>query len=510
MFREAAGPLEASIFVEALRAIPATFLAIGLLAHALLWAIAVQFAEPSPPPQMAVALALGREWLEGYAQFPPLAAWLSDAIHRTMHSLFALRLATALCVALAGWLLFLFARRLAGDRQGAIAVLLMVSVYPVAFPGGALTGEILQMPLLAAAILFWWMAVGERNPNAWMLLGFMLGVSVYAGPQGISLFAVLTIVTVLSARARAAANRFGAWLGIFAGVLILFFIAGPRLLWLWQNGTGNLFPGIGAGILPGEMFTPLRLIVTLLLGHFGFALLLFLATVYAARAKDNAPVFVRAPAPLFSRRSVIALAVAPALLTLLWLYLGEQTARPQLFASLLMLAGIAAVLAGGERLIIRRQMLVGGIALIFLIVPPLMYLVLSFVPGWLGENRTTNWPAGAAAKTFTEIFHTRTGRALEFVVGERVPAAQIAALSAERPRLYIDADPALSPWIDDATFRNRGGVVFWEIRGADPSPPAAYVARLPAFAPEAPLRLPWARGGGDPVRLGWAIVPPAQ
>jgi hypothetical protein len=52
--------------------------------------------------------------------------------------------------------------------------------------------------------------------------------------------------------------------------------------------------------------------------------------------------------------------------------------------------------------------------------------------------------------------------------------------------------------------------VFWEIRGADVSPPPALTEKLPAFTVEAPLRLPWARVGGEPVRLGWAILPPAQ
>lgn len=510
MLREATGPLEASIFVEGLRAIPAAFVAFALLLHALLWAIAAQFAEPSPPPQMAIALALGREWLLGYTELPPLAVWASEAIFRATNSLFPLRLATAFSVALAGWLLFLFARRIVGERQGAIAVLLLVSIFPVAFPGSALTGDILQMPLIAAAILSWWIAVGERNSNAWMLLGLTLGISVYAGPQGVVLLVVLILVSLLSARVRAAINRFDSLLAVLAAFLIFVFIAGPRLFWLWQNGTNSFSPGLGAGISPAEALSPLRLAATLLAGHFGFALLVFLATAYATRAKENAPVFVREPAALFSRRSVMALAIAPAVLALVWLYASGQAARPQLLSSLLMLGGIAAVLMGGERLIVRRQMLVGGIAIIFLLVPPLMHVVLSFVPGWLGENRTTNWPATAAARTFTEIFRTRTGRPLEFIAGDRISAAQIAATSADHPHLVADADILRSPWADEAEFKRKGGVVFWEIRGADASPPAAYVSKLPAFTPEAPLRLPWSRGGGDPVRLGWAIIPPVE
>jgi 4-amino-4-deoxy-L-arabinose transferase-like glycosyltransferase len=505
---EAAGPLEASIFVEALRSFPATFLAIALFVHAMLWAIATQIAEPSPPPQMAVALALGHEWMSGYSGLPPLTAWVSEAIYRATHSLFVLRLAAAFCVAGAGWIIFLFARRIVGDRHGVIAVLLMVSVFPVAFPGGSLTGELLQMPLAATAILAWWIAVNERNPNAWIVVSLMLGVMIHAGPQALVLLVVLIAVTLTSTQARAAINRLDARLCIALALLIFSFIAGPRILWLWQNGAANIFAGEASGIAPNEMQSPLRLPFTLIAGHFGLGLILFLASAYAAKEKETAPVFVREEVSLFSRKSVIVFAVAPALLALLLLYGFGQPSKPQFFAPLLMLSGLAAIILGGNRLIIRRQRLVGAVALIFLFAPSAMQIVLSFAPGWFSDNKTTNWPGASIARTFTEIFHTRTNRPLQFVVGERVSSAQIAALSPDRPHVFIDADSSRAPWIDNAEFKKQGGVVFWEIRGADQAPPADYVAKLPAFTPEAPLRLPWARGGGDPVRLGWAIVPP--
>jgi 4-amino-4-deoxy-L-arabinose transferase-like glycosyltransferase len=507
---ETSGPLEASIFVEALRGFPAAFLAIGLAAHALLWAVATHIAEPSPPPQMAVALALGREWLLGYEQLPPLAAWITAAILHVTNSLFAVRLAAALCVAAAGWILFLFARRIVGDRQAAIAILLMVSVFPVAFPGGSLTGDLIQMPLAAAAILCWWIAAGERNPNAWIVLGAILGVMLYAGPQAFALLVTIAVITLLSVRARAAIFRLDAGLCIALAIAVFAFIAGPRLIWLWQNGWTNIFASFGAGIFPDEMLSPLRMPLALLLGHFGFALLIFLSTAYATKEKEAAPIFTRARTTRSARRSLVVLALMPALLALAALYIMELPARQQFFSPLIMLSGIAVVLISGGKLIIRRQRLVGVIALIFLLAPVAMQMVFSFAPGWFGENRPANWPAGSAARTLTEIYHTRTNRPLEYLAGERVQAAQIAAVSADRPHVFIDADRSRAPWIDDVEFKKRGGVVFWEIRGADASPPAEYRARLPAFVEEAPLRLPWARGGGDPVRLGWAIVPPQQ
>lgn len=508
---DTAGPLEASVFVEGLRAHPAWFVGLALLFHALLWTIALQIAEPTPPPELAVSLALGREWMPGYVGMPPLPAWISEAIYFVTGSLFALRLFAALCLALAGWIIFLFARRVVGDRQGAIAVLLMAGVYPVAFPAGLLNGDTLQMPLAAAAILSWWLAVGERKVNGWIALGLILGVMFYTGPQGLILIAVFVAVTVLSRRARNSLLRFDALLCALLGLFIFVFVITPRMLWLARNGFSNIFADANAGIDPRAFVGPLEIPLTLLAGHVGLTALVFLASVYAVRAKENAPVFIRPRESLLSRRSATALAIAPAALALLTLFAFELPAKISILSPLLMLAGLLAVLMTGERLIIRRQRLVAFTALGLLIVPPALEIASGFASTWFREqSRATHWPARAAARTFTDIFRTRTGRPLEYIVGERIPASQIAIMGSTRPRVFFDADLGESPWIDALEFKQRGGVVFWEIRGADASPPAWLVAWLPAFTPEAPLRLPWERGGADPVRLGWAIVPPAQ
>ncbi|HRF08837.1 MAG TPA: glycosyltransferase family 39 protein [Xanthobacteraceae bacterium] len=509
MLRDQSGPLEASISVEALRAAPAAMVAAALAVHALVWALAMQLASSSPPPQMAVAIALGREWLLGYPDQPPLAAWISEIIHRTTNSLFAVRLAASLCAALSGWILFQFLRRLVGDRHGAIAVLLMVSVFPVAFPGGVLTGDLLQMPLLAASMLSWWAAVGERNPGGWMLLGLFSAVSLYAGPQGLVLLAVLALVTLASAPARAAIGNARNLFAVAAGVLIFVHVGAPRLLWLWFHGGEGILAGTGAGILEKEFQSPSRLVLTLLMGHAGFLLLIALATFHTAKSKEQAPLFVRSAAALPFRWSVIAIAILPGALALLAFFLGHQNTRPQFFSSLLLLGGAAAVLIGSERLFLRRQTLIGTILLIFLFVPPAIALASGFLPGWFGDNRAANWPAASAARTFTEIFRTRTGSKLEYIAGDLIPAAQIVVASDARPRVVIDADPSRSPWIDAADFKRKGGVVFWEISGADISPPPALTQKLGAITPEAPLRLSRVRGAGEPVRLGWAILPPA-
>src|SRR5262245_34970750 len=84
--RSQPGPLEASIFVEALRAHAGSFVAGVLILHAALWTLATVLSEATPSPKIALALAAGREWMLGYPGLPPLAPWLMQSVYATAHS----------------------------------------------------------------------------------------------------------------------------------------------------------------------------------------------------------------------------------------------------------------------------------------------------------------------------------------------------------------------------------------------------------------------------------------
>src|SRR5436190_4855563 len=115
------GPLEASIFVEALRAHAGSFVAGALIVHAILWTLAPFLSEPTPSPKIALGLAAGREWMLGYPGLPPLAPWLMQTVYTATHSIMAVRMLGPVMVAITGWLVFALARRIVGKRQGAIA-----------------------------------------------------------------------------------------------------------------------------------------------------------------------------------------------------------------------------------------------------------------------------------------------------------------------------------------------------------------------------------------------------
>jgi hypothetical protein len=505
------GPLEASLLVEGLRARPSFFVAISLVAHAFVWTLTLWLADPTPHPKIAIGLALGREWQIGYADAPPLAPWLLEMAYNA-GGIFAAYALGPLAVALAGWLVFAFARSVVGDRQGALATFLLVGVHPVAFPVGAFDSDLLQMPLIALAVLAWWRAVGERHRTSWFAFALALSGLAYAGIQGLFVLAALAGLTVANAAGRSVFRSHETLLAAVAALFVFTLFLTPRLIWLGAHGFAGVVQGVAGGVDPAALSGAYGLAFTAVLGHIGLIVLVALASRLAAPDRETAPGFVRPPLDRFGKAAAIVLALLPAVAAGVTAYVTGWRFPIDAAAPLVLYSGLLVVVLAETVIRIHRQRAVTVAALTLLFLPPALELANSLAAPLVGGGgRATNWPAREIARYVTDIFATRTGKPLAIVVGDARTASAIAIASATRPRAFLDVDPARAPWIDADALKAAGAVVVWPISGPDSAPPAGLVARLPPFTPEAPLSFNWLRSGGlDPVRLGWAIVPPER
>jgi 4-amino-4-deoxy-L-arabinose transferase-like glycosyltransferase len=503
-------PLEASIYVEGLRARPAFFVGLFLLLHAAMWTVAAWLANPTPDPQLAIEHALGREWQLGYVDSPPLAPWVLEIAHR-LGGLVAAYALGPLTVALAGWLVFIFARRIVGDRHGALAVFLMVGVHPVAFPVASFDSDLVQMPLAALAVLAWWRAITERNRIAWVVLAVTCGVLAYAGVQWVFVLATLGFITVTSTTGR---NALRSQEDVFSAVLALFIfmlLLTPRMIWLQDHGFAGVTRGVDLASANSSLTTASGVATAVIFGHVGLLLLLVLGSSYRATDEDIAPVFVRPDLTRFAAWTAILIAMLPAPLAFIATYFPGIRCSTAAAAPLLLYSGLLAVVLAPQELRVHRQRTVAVAGLTLLLLPPLLEIALAFVSPWIGDARPTNWPAADASRYITDVYRTRTGRRLEYVIGDITTASSIALLSRDRPGVFIDADPKRAPWADRAKIETTGAVVVWRTRGGDATPPATLAAKLPPLVAEAPLVLRWVRSGNlDFTRVGWAIIPPKQ
>jgi uncharacterized membrane protein YozB (DUF420 family) len=504
-------PLEASIYVEGLRARPAFFVGLLLTVHAAMWTLVAWLANPTPDPKLSVAIALGREWQFGYLDTPPLAPWILELAFRA-GGLIAVYALGPFTVALTGWLIYLLARRIAGDRHGAIAVFLMVGVHPVAFPVGSFDSDIVQMPLVALAVLAWWFAVIERNRYGWIVLGVACGFFAYAGVQSFFVLAVLLGMTAAMAVGRASLTENRDQIFAVSGLFLFTLLLTPRMIWLQNHdfaGVMQLLDIPGSGIVRGE---PVGMGVMVILGHIGMLLLIGLASRYYAPDGDIAPVFMRRPLHPLGKQVVALIALVPPFAAVVIAVLFGLRFSALAAAPLVLYSGLLAIVLASEALRVHRQRMVAMAALTLLFLPPVLEFATAFASPYFGATgRSTNWPAQAAARYMTDVYRTRTGKPLDYVVGSEWQASAVALASRDRPHIFIDADPAKSPWASREKLEADGGVVIWSIRGADGAPPAALAANLPSLVAESPLTLNWTRPGNlDFIRLGWAIVPPKQ
>jgi len=514
------GPLEATVLTEALRARPGAFLILALATHAALWTVARFIADPTPPSEVLIGLALGREAQFGYLAGPPLAFWLLDLAYGFGGAFFVANLLPTLSVALAGWFVFAFARKFLAERHGAIATLLMVGVHPVAFPVGAFDADILQMPLVAASVLVWWSALHEGSRRARFGLAGLVLLLVYSGVQGLLVVFTLGLLTLADPRARAALKGLllitQDWRAAVAGrdaliaVIAVLLLAAPRFIWLVWNGFAGLVPGAESGIERGALTGAEDVMLQSLVGHMGLLVLIVVASSIFAPDLDSAPTFLRPPVERFARRSVIVIAIVPPLLALALGFAAGVRQPITAAAPLFLYSGVLVMMFAPDLVRVHRQRTVALAALALLVLPPALDAASSLVAPWVAaRGRSANWPAQAAGRYFTDVFRNRTSRRLEYVIGDARTASAVAFGSRDRPHVFIDGDPKRSPWIDQARLKKSGAIVVWTVTGLNPLPPQLLASRLPALSPEALLPLNWVRTGRlDPLRLGWALIPP--
>jgi hypothetical protein len=196
-----------------------------------------------------------------------------------------------------------------------------------------LTGDLLQMPLLAALrLLSWWIAVGEKNPNGWMSLGLLAALSLYAGPQGVVLLAVLSARHAVERAYACGAGQCAGNVRARRRLLIFAHAGAPRLLWLWFHS--------GDSFLAGARRRNYRTRVSISLATFADAACrssrLSVADRSSPRSTPAKSKEQRAGVRATTGNALLAVecdrvAILPAAFALLWLYLSAQNTRPAVF-----------------------------------------------------------------------------------------------------------------------------------------------------------------------------------
>ena len=366
---------------------------------------------------LAQLLAVGHEFQFDSGVGPPLAYWLAEIAFRGA-GLFGVYVLAQICVVTTYWCVFALGRAIVGPTHATMAVLLMVGISLFTVPSPDFGPPILAMALWAVVLLHYWRAAIEHERRSWYALAVAAALLLLTSDAALILLGALVVFTAVTQRGRAALDAIEAWVVALALVPFLF------LHLVWLDGMGNgLIPALArlrdAALADANTAAWLRLLAALILAHVGLAILLVLAGGWPRVRASPAPPLGRPPVDPFAVTYVKVFALAPGLLATIAAVLLGRALPAGGAAPLVVLSGLALVIAAGDSIALYHQRILGFAWAGLLVVPAIFVPILIVLLPWTaGIDLQVAQPANAMGRFFADSFERRTGQPLAVVTGD--------------------------------------------------------------------------------------------
>jgi hypothetical protein len=494
-----------SLVVELIRARPRLVVWIVVLLQAALWLFVPLIFYSSPPGDLAIVLAYGREYQVGTDLGPPLAFWLADIAFRAAgNHLIGVYFLSQLCSVATLWFLYLLGRAIVGGQQAVLAVLLTMTVSAFASTSLEFGPLVLARPLWALLLLDTWLLVGQNRRNVWFAWSIEAGLLLLTTSAAIGLLLLVVGFMVATERGRRTLLSFDP---LFA-LLAIAVLALPYLIWVIRANVLGMPALPPAAALPDRAVHWIWLVGGLLLAMSAILILVLLNLRLFSRSEE-VPIIYRPPVDPLARNFVYVFAIAPALAGSLISGLFNLDRVVGGSGIALSMSGLAVIVATGDLVHLRRQRLLRSIWVIAIVAPAFATIATTLFLPWTGGSEVaTSLPARAIAQFFGDSFERRTNQRLRAVAGD-ASIASLVALDRGRPHLLLDATPERTPWLNPQKFSESGGVVVWRASDTAGTVPAELAKRFPGLTPEVPRAFEWLVNGRQPLlRIGWAIVRP--
>ncbi|WP_225768584.1 glycosyltransferase family 39 protein [Inquilinus sp. Marseille-Q2685] len=463
-------------------------------------------------PDTLEGLYWGQHWLWGYHKHPPLAAWSSEIVHAAFGSAnwayYALSQAFIATAFAAVWLV---TRDIAGRRAALVAVVLLALTHFTTYAAPRFNPNTVQFAFWAWTMALFWRAVTRDRAVWWLLTGLVAGMGLLAKYSITVLLATLLAYLLLSPAGRRQFARPGLYLGLAAFLLVI----APHLLWLAQNDFSTL--GYLAERSDGTLVGPAGHLIAPLafLGDQVFAIapmLLAAAIGLTPLGRDRIAVLLhlarrrlRSPAGCYLAFvymvPIAALAFASAAtgirIRTMW-GMSFVLAAPPLLA--LLLPALAATGLSAPRF----RTAASALATTFVIGFAALMLV---KPGLSGRPNIMNLDGPALSAAAEALWRKSQPGAPETVIGTIPEAGTVSLYGTARPQVFEDADPALSPWVDQGRLL-RSGAVYASRREPVPGRPIAGLCPQDVTAFAWPART--ALGTALESRTVWLAILPGR
>jgi 4-amino-4-deoxy-L-arabinose transferase-like glycosyltransferase len=483
--------------------------------HFVLWTLVPTLVTGNAPLDVIEGYAWGHEWQLGTYKHPPMQAWVLElAALITGRAPWAHYLVSQICVITTFWAVWKTSERIAGPQKALIGVLMLEGIVYYNFTSPEFNPNLLQLPLWALTGMYFHRAVRENRISDWLLVGLWGAAGMYSKYSTIVLLVALTLLMVIHPESRKRWTSAGPYLAI-ATLLLLF---APHLVWLSEHDylpftyvkerlaseaqetffqKWVVFPVL---FLVNQTYTLLPVVVMYL-------------TSFAFGRLDRGTRYSS-----FDRAFVLTMNIGPVLLALaLCLARGcklhDMWATP--FWSFIPLAVMMSI-SPAMRAAPLRRFAYSSTIISFIMLGAYGGSVILY-PYLTHKTQRVNFPGHEVAERINSVWDQHTDEPMKYVVGDVWLTGNLAYYQDERPHVVIKNNFTVSPWVTADDVKKNGGVLIWCIqycigRGSDEAMPD-WVHDYPAdkVAIQDPIVLPRLTGAKlPPVRVGWAILSPAN
>src|SRR4051794_18965513 len=482
-----------------------TFLAF-LVLHAAAWTALPALSFVNLPLDLVEGLVYGREWQLGYDKLPPLPWWMLEATYRLFGPDLFFYALSQLTVLAAFALIWVMARQLVGPVGALVAILIIDGMHYFTFTAAKFNHDVVQLPFWAMTGFAFWAALRGGRAVYWALLGFGIGMAVWAKYFIVVQAVPLVLFALFDRDARKSLATPGPWIAIAVALVVM----APHLVWQVQN---DFLPFTYADARAVQfkgfvdyLTKPSRFVLTQL----GFLLpSLLIAGPYLrrdVRAPTTVPSELQTSVNALDRRIVALLAFGPAAMIVLLSVEAGRDAVALWGYPLWLFLGVWIVLNARPLDCVTLWRIVFLWGAIF-ISTAVVFVTDYRVSQWFRpQYAAVLYPGKQLGAEMSRRYRELTGRPLAYVIGTMWLSGNIAHYAPERPRVLIDGNPARAPWINLDDLRTRGAVVVWVAGDPNVLPP---IFRPVAGAAEIQpaLTLPLHLGAGV-TQVGWALLRP--
>lgn len=452
--------------------------------------------------------AFGQGWQLGYWKHPPLPAWLAEigfvATGGWPQS------QSVLAVGAAGLtLVYLF--RLTRDIRGAqwalVAVALSMVNYYLTRPIETLNHNIVQLPLWVMTVFYFRRAFLTNSRIAWVLLGAVAALLIYAKYSG----GILLVLLALFALVQPDYRRRLASPGPYIAAAVFLLLLSPHLYWLVANDFLPFrYPFESTprfNNLADRAMSPVMFLLAQVAFH--LPMLIVLAIGLLGWRKGAGKLTLAGEETGRSDFWLVMLSgVAPIILVGLSSLWSGTSVRTEVGGSLVALSGLVLVLLFPATLMVRRPVLAGVVWAVLMVGAPIGWVVSLHLGASEGRVAPELIPDRALSAAMAANWKSRMTTPLTIVAGSSIDAGPVTLYAKPRPLVLIDFDMRHSSWITPAQLDRDGALAVWRKWSNELVAPDGLVA----LAGDRQLEI-----GGEvalpikenvSVRYGWAIIYP--